>query len=98
SDRHTEKYEHGRDQRRGCGGELEVEPIRIVYYRKREPDDGDGQQERDDGKYSGLADKLPDELPPVRAQHFAHPDLTSALQRTGRGQVDEVDAGDQQND
>ncbi len=47
------------------------------------------------GHQNGFTEKLRDELPLVRSDHFAHPHLTGAHSGPGCGKVDEIDAGHQ---
>jgi len=70
----------------------------IVEIRQRGLYQHDSHQQRQHGDKRGLPQKLPDEILPVRAQHFAQSDLAGAPGRAGGGEIHEIAAGDEQNE
>ncbi len=54
------------------------------------------RQRSQNGKQARLCQELAHQLGPVGPQYLPHPHLPGALHRLRRGQVDEVDAGDEQ--
>ena len=100
----AEPHEHGAQQRGRPEGPAEegvqrqLGPRQRVEGRQRGRGQEQGGHEGHAGHEHGLAQKLPHELPALRPEGLADPDLTGPLGGARRDQVREVDARDQQDE